>query len=219
MIDWKENEKKTLDNIKTYPIFPTSIYCSYSDPSEALSCVDQLEYEMIESNDGYISIDKHILNQSFMVNVKNIIQDNINYYTREILKIKPEIEFYITTSWVMKHVKDNSAGKHWHHNSLFSGVYYLQCDKDSGKIKFYSEDNSFSTKTINLDITEYNAYNSTEFSILPAAGNIIIFPSKLQHSVEPSNSNIDRYCIAFNTFAKGILGKNISSGLTELTLT
>jgi ectoine hydroxylase-related dioxygenase (phytanoyl-CoA dioxygenase family) len=52
----------------------------------------------------------------------------------------------------------------------------------------------------------YNQYNIQEFTLNPLPGDILLFPSHLEHTVHRVNTKKDRYGIAFNCFAKGEIG-------------
>ena len=125
-----------------------------------------------------------------------------------LLKIKPETEFYITTSWAVKFLPGGSAHEHSHVNSLFSGVLYLKAAEETGQITFhkYQKYLNFSSPTISLEFTEQNIFNSSTWSITPIENQIIIFPSNLMHSVDINNSKDDRISVAFNMFVRGNFG-------------
>ena len=50
----------------------------------------------------------------------------------------------------------------------------------------------------NKIIGEYNKFTSTDMSVEPAPGKLVIFPSWLVHYVENNLDNTDRISIAFN---------------------
>ena len=62
----------------------------------------------------------------------------------------------------------------------------------------------------------YNHFNSHNFSLAMNKGELILFPSNLQHSVPYNQSDEERISLSFNTWSKGSLG-NIDS-LTYLPL-
>ena len=75
----------------------------------------------------------------------------------------------------------------WHdHKSdaILSGVYYLDVPKNSGHINF--------RKRLN------NLWN--EFYLRSETGKMILFDSKIQHSVAENQSNARRISLAFNLY-------------------
>ena len=62
---------------------------------------------------------------------------------------------------------------------------------------------------ITLDYSKHNEFNSDTFIVNIKENMLVLFPASLAHSVETNNSNQERYCLAFNLFIKGTLGKGI----------
>ena len=59
-----------------------------------------------------------------------------------------------------------------------------------------------------LETIENNAWNSNCWFLNVENNTLTLFPSWLEHSVEPNkNATTDRISLAFNVFAKGIFGK------------
>jgi uncharacterized protein (TIGR02466 family) len=116
----------------------------------------------------------------------------------------------------MKHKKGDESKLHWHSNSLFSGILYLQCDKDTGEICLVRDKNMFNN-VLTFDFEEQNAFNAQVVPILPKDGDILIFPSTTYHTVTPSKSEHSRFCVAFNVWAKGPLNQFTHSN-SELIL-
>ena len=80
-------------------------------------------------------------------------------------------------------------------DSIVSGVYYVSIPKNSGSIVFLNK---------NLDVyyrhnvKNYNKYNSSTWKINPEENKCILFPSYLQHYVEPNFNKKERISISFN---------------------
>ena len=64
----------------------------------------------------------------------------------------------------------------------------------------------------------FNICNSDVVAMPPQNNMMVVFPSTLPHSVDPSKSNTERFCIAFNLFAFGVLdkGEGLNWGYTTL---
>ena len=159
----------------------------------------------VDADDGTASEDVYVLDNDLNF-LKPDIQACIEDFVYNHLKFKRHHSFFITNSWVMKHVKGDSSRMHYHTNSLFSGILYLQCDKDSGCISFVRDKNMFNNM-FKFDLEEDNPFNETVIHVLPQDGDILLFPSNQWHTVAPSQSSHSRYCVAFNVWSKGPLNK------------
>jgi uncharacterized protein (TIGR02466 family) len=128
----------------------------------------------------------------------------------------PNLKLRMMASWCVMHKKGDWAHRHSHPNSVFSGVLYLKADPNAGEIEFIK-----SIGTLNLfspailpKVVEYNVYNSSSWTVAPIDSMLIIFPSCLEHAVNPSRSDEDRFVIAFNYYPTGPIGAE--NGLSKL---
>ena len=112
-------------------LWPTPVYQSRIELQDKwLEFSKTCEYERMETDNGDISKDRYILNS---MDLKNDIQDHVNNYVRDWLRIDKKAEFYFTNSWMVRHNKKDWSGMHFHTNSLVSGVYYIDIPEDSPK--------------------------------------------------------------------------------------
>lgn len=191
------------------PLFSTPLYLNNININlDVKEYIKQYNY-IPRDKDGIVNshstLDNYILNDPALHTLKQTIEKEVNYFLKEQLKFTRHLNFYITTSWVVKHFKNHFSPGHRHSNSLFSGVVYLQVDENSGNIVFSSASNNVLPYQIAPGIEEYNIYNSTTWSITPRNNDIIIFPSHLAHHVTNNRSNNERYVLAFNVFISGKL--------------
>ncbi len=94
---------------------------------------------------------------------------------------------------------------HVHPKSIFSGTYYVKCDEQvGGGIVFLHPAINFQYHISPDIVTDWNDFTSGTWRIQPKPGDLIIFPSFLNHYVEPNLLDTDRITIAFN------------AGITEL---
>jgi uncharacterized protein (TIGR02466 family) len=154
------------------------------------------------------SVDKNVLNRPEFKEVHEIVLREINLYTREVLGVSRNIEFYVTNSWVNIHRRGHSAGGHIHHNSLISGVLYLKVPESSGDLVFHRDGLCLVPfpPALDLDMDSFNIYNCKSWGHRPKTNEICLFPSVVMHSVEPSESNDERWSLAFNVFVRGNFG-------------
>ena len=111
-------------------------------------------------------------------------------------------EMVITQSWLNKSGKGESHHEHKHPNSMISGVWYPQIHEKLPPIQFKTE----KQRDVDLSFKRYNNFNSATFMLPMRAGELILFPSNLQHSVPPNQSDEERISLSFNTLCKGSLG-------------
>ena len=102
----------------------------------------------------------------------------------------------ITNMWSIINKQNSFNERHHHGNSALSAAYYVKADKDSGNIVFYDPRPAFTFS--HPDNSHVNDLNAQIKSITPKSGMLILFPSYLEHSVEPSKSDQDRIVISFN---------------------
>jgi uncharacterized protein (TIGR02466 family) len=91
---------------------------------------------------------------------------------------------------------------HEHPGSFWSGTYYVKVplpddpiDKYSGAIEFIDPRGSLGT---NWRIE--TPFTRSKFTVRPAAGTCLLWPSYLKHWVHPNRSSEDRVTIAFNSW-------------------
>ena len=157
-----------------------------------------------QKNISLSSLDLNVLKHKPLKKLNDKIIEHINTYTKDVLKYKTD--FKLTTSWLTFTDPGSSSQIHKHHNSKFSGIVYLQTDKNSGDLSFEDYSGDFM-----LDIKEYNIYNSMLWLYKPFNNKIIIFPSHLHHKILKNNSNIQRVSLAFNLMPVGTFGRDDST--------
>jgi uncharacterized protein (TIGR02466 family) len=198
---WKENYKDKLsDDVINFVKNQDWIKNINGDEPEAIVKVRNSR-----------SSDRYILENEVMSSIKYFIELNVNEYAKNVLGYK-DVDFYITQSWGNKNELNECHHKHNHPNSIISGVFYICCD-DNSCIKFFKDFDLIRTIHINKNQTEYN---QDIVRFYPEAGDLLIFPSMLTHSVSMNNSNVSRISVSFNTFVHGTLGDEVS--LNELEL-
>jgi uncharacterized protein (TIGR02466 family) len=134
----------------------------------------------------------------------------VELYARDVLRVSRNVEFYITNSWVNIYKPGESAGPHIHHNSLISGVLYLKVTESSGALVFHRDIYSIIPfpPALDLDMDSFNLYNCKSWGHKPKVNDICLFPSMVMHSADPNESGEERWCLAFNVFARGNIGSD-----------
>ena len=102
----------------------------------------------------------------------------------------------ITNMWAIINIGGASNSRHHHGNNDISAAYYVRAPKKCGEIVFYDPRPApvFSHPKSN----KTNVLNAMVNSVNPVEGGLILFPSYLDHSVNPNLSNEERIVISFN---------------------
>mgnify|MGYP003138876824 CR=1 FL=1 len=192
-----------------YSLFSTPVYCSKIELSDKENnFITNQKFERTTVDNGNRSKNTYILNLKQLKKLKQKIEDKIEIYVREHLKINKKCKFYITNSWIMEHEKNDYAQSHIHSNSILSGVLYVKTPLNSGNLNFHSDKHNYSFlgATLKLEYDSYNILNCNQWTIAVEEGLIVLFPSNTYHSTEKCCNDEKRYCLAFNIFVKGELG-------------
>tara|TARA_B110000503_G_scaffold126382_1_gene194929 strand:+ start:344 stop:1000 length:657 start_codon:yes stop_codon:yes gene_type:complete len=154
-----------------------------------------------------------ILHKEKLKNLKAQIERTVDYFVHELLDVEDHINFEIQASWINKIEADDKNSKiikHGHAGAIISGVYYIDTDDTTAPITFEKSYNYNNLFPISIPITyknkNTNQYNMREITLHPKSGDLMLFPSQLEHTVPSINTLKDRYGIAFNCFPKGNIG-------------
>lgn len=159
------------------------------------------------------SKDSYILNDSTLCELKQFCHQSVNQFFKEVYQPKNAIELRITQSWCNFTQGGQYHHRHNHSNSIISGVFYVQTTNKLDKIHFFKTAYS----QFNIPTDNYNMFNSSSWYFDSIQGELILFPSSLEHCVHPTNNDsTTRISISFNTFFTGHLGKKLD--FTELFL-
>ena len=129
---------------------------------------------------------------NFITSIKNNLNTLINdmNWDLNIQSVK------ISSMWAIINEKGAWNQKHQHSNSDISAAYYVTAHEGCGDIVFYDPR---SARVYKQPIAKSpNKLNGTVNSIKPEAGMLVLFPSYLDHSVNPNISDKKRIVISFN---------------------
>ena len=118
----------------------------------------------------------------------------------EILRIGYDA-FEITGCWANIYALGASHGIHSHPNNFLSGVYYVMTQPGADTINFH--DPRIQTGIIRPPVTELTAGNTDQVVLRVVNGTLLLFPSYLQHSVDPNRSDAPRISVSFNIMFSG----------------
>ena len=131
-----------------------------------------------------------------LVNFITSIKNNLNTSIKDMnwdLNIQ---SVKISNMWAIINQKGAWNQKHQHSNSDISAAYYVTAPEGCGDIVFYDPRPA---RVYKQPIAKSpNKLNGTVNSIKPEAGMLVLFPSYLDHSVNPNISDKKRIVISFN---------------------
>ena len=105
-------------------------------------------------------------------------------------------KFEITGCWANVNAIGSLHAIHAHPNNFLSGVYYVQVQSGADTINFH--DPRSQASIIRPPVTELSSRNTDQVVVRVKVGTLIIFPSYLNHSVAPNESEEERLSISFN---------------------
>jgi len=197
-----------LHGIFPTPILIANIGREFTDDEKSFF---DLQKETIVNNLGNItSADNYLMKNKVMADINNELLFALNHYMDKIIVPKDDVKPYITQSWLNWTEKGQFHHRHAHQNSYLSGVLYINTDEEKDKIIFFND----GYEKIHVYSKEWNLFNSKSWFFNVKPGDIIVFPSHLQHMVEPTTSDETRVSLSFNTFLRGRIGDERQ--LTEL---
>jgi uncharacterized protein (TIGR02466 family) len=215
-----------MENLEIISLFPTPVLRVRVQEyfQDEIWKLKQLELENVYGNDvtkdlnHLKSIESYCLDLPGMEKLKSYIEKEVKDFYVHGLAIDGDI--MITQSWVNKNINGGVTHVHYHHNSIISGVYYIDVPDNSTLIKFYKPEINRSTAyrlepEVNPDLVPGNPYAQTVATIPVANSEILLFPSYFPHGVPSIDTRQDRWCLAFNSVPKVLGSRNT---LTELLI-
>lgn len=113
----------------------------------------------------------------------------------ETLKVAPR-DIEITACWATINAPGRGHAAHVHPNSFLSAVYYVETRAGADTINFH--DPRIQPGIIRPPVTRLVAANADQAVVRVSDGTLLLFPSWLQHSVDPNASQGNRISVSFN---------------------
>ena len=176
----------------------------YKIDAKTLKFINELEFISRGEGHGARSANSYILECKELSGLKKFIEKHIDYYAHEFFKVSRKHQFYITQSWVNFNRKGEKHHGHHHSNSLISGVFYVA--GDDCPIHFSNAKQHIFGSAFDVETVESNLYNAKGWRIPNENFKLILFPSYVQHFVEPNEHDTLRISLSMNTFIKGSMG-------------
>jgi uncharacterized protein (TIGR02466 family) len=118
-------------------------------------------------------------------------------YQKENLASEP----FLGNMWANVNYPGGSNAVHIHPNSLWSGVYYVVAEPDSGNI-YFEDPRTPSLMTMPRRLKEPPVNLRRTVDSVPITGRLIMFPSWLNHGVRENLSDKNRISVSFNFLQK-----------------
>lgn len=104
---------------------------------------------------------------------------------------------YRHQAWINISPPGASNRIHVHPNSHLSGVYYVSLKAPECGSIFFRDPRTAATM-LRPPITKETHFTASEVRMRPEEGRMYVFPSWLEHGVEPNQSDRDRVSMSFN---------------------
>ena len=204
------------------PIFPTML----TRTRAPTSIVDDALFEKVLDIEWTDHLGKQPGNNNGLLSISNNVLEDYDFL--ENLKIWLNVQVinafdkwglvntatpYITQSWFTKTNIGQDIHRHNHPNSLMSGVVYIKVNENSDHLYLSKP---YVYQNLNFITQQENEFNSQTVKCTVSTGDLIMFPSNLEHWFDSVEHDEIRISLAFNTFIEGYLGDKIK--LTHLPL-
>lgn len=182
------------------PVWTSKIDNHKNINSEILDYIYKLQNEnpdgVIKSNfSGWHSQDfnlKEVSSKNFVEAIKKNINATLSDMSWDLEKQQVKIN----NIWAIINQEGAFNQKHQHSNSDISAAYYVSAPENCGDIVFH--DPRPATTYKHPIAKSANILNASVNSIKPEEGLLVLFPSYLEHSVNPNLSKQKRIVISFN---------------------
>lgn len=184
-------------------LFPTPIgFFKHEDGLTENQKTFLIEQEQRPNDGNTSSKERYLLKQKQLASLTTFIEKSLHDYLMATICPKNDVRLRLTQSWLNWTAPGQYHHKHAHPNSLISGVYYVNADKEKDKIFFYKD----AYQQLKFPPVEWNSYNSESWWYSVGSGDLVLFPSSLTHMVQTVGGEDTRVSLAFNTFPVGYIG-------------
>jgi len=188
--------------IKEY-FFPTIIYIKDLPNPEKLN--PYLEKHIVEWSNQDKGVHKTNVNgwhsktdMNHKKEYEPLIQELFQMQNEIIQEEHLDIKARLGNMWANINYQGGFNNGHIHPNSLFSGVYYVKAQPNSGRIQLMDPRPGVQHIMPNRKPGNLPRELWRETYYDPVPGRLIMFPSWLWHRVEPNQSNDIRISVSFN---------------------
>lgn len=183
-------------------IFPTAVSISQMPRNfhqGELEFFDNEKTTAMQNIGNLMGDDQYVLDRPEMTNIRTIVQNELDNYLKKVYSPKNNLTIEITQSWLSWLDPGQYFHEHQHQNSLVSGCLYINANRNYDAIIFHKKE----FQQIYIPAGSDNQWNTTMATCPVNTGDIVLFPSKITHSVAPTRNNYTRTTLAFNSFIRG----------------
>lgn len=195
-------------------IFPTPVLLYYFDSQisqQELDLINSLEKRRNVGNSA--SVENQVLNLPNFTKLKKFIDQCLDDYVQSILMPENDIKLFCTESWINYAEIGKYHHQHNHPNSIVSGVFYFQAEKNKDSIIFSKDEYD----QIVVYPKSLNSFNTKVWRVGVETNLLILFPSCLKHEVARIEEERQRISLAFNTFYQGKIGSPFNNTHLDLS--
>ena len=156
--------------------------------------IDQIKLLLLHYENLQINTEQEQLSTYYPIN--NLRTNILNFpilkkLKKQIINILDNHKLFLSNSWAQIYKKNQRHLRHTHANSAYSGIIYMDGDKNSGQTIFY---HPLRDRLLDYDINFIEIFKP-EFKI----NKFILFPSYIVHEVLEEKEDSNRTIISFNT--------------------
>lgn len=162
------------------------------------------EEEFYPSKYGYDpeqTKDNHLENREEYSEFYSWVQTCLDDY-KEHFNLQTE-GLRISLSWMNKGTQYTEHRAHYHPNSLISGIYYIS---DSPSPTYF--ECPVTVKRTGVVVISQSALDHNVWTCPAKAGELVLFPSWLEHYTEPQPFDGHRYTLSLNVMPVGLTNPN-----------
>lgn len=148
------------------------------------------------------SVSSHKLKEDFLGRLENDISSckdiktNIEKVVNEFSNMYGYYHKGISNSWYNIQGVGSTLKEHTHPMSAISGAIYINVDEKSSKLTFFNP--NLHTK-YNVTSQFNTIFNSSQITIIPKIGDLVLFPSWMEHGSHGEVNNTEnRIVLSFN---------------------
>jgi uncharacterized protein (TIGR02466 family) len=158
----------------------------------------ELSSGRVVSNGGGWQSNDLPLNTPELQELFRTITDKLNELHR-YFGFAPSMRQSISDAWININQKGNFNYTHNHPGKFFSCVYYVKGGPNKGNIEFTTPVEAHAYTIHNHMVGAHNSFSGHALAIPPITGELLIFPSWLNHLVRQNETAEDRISIAINS--------------------
>lgn len=194
-----------FNNLWGVPIYKTNVNYAYSTfEKDAQDLIDKyIEQSKPDTGKVQVIVEKgKFLENPKLDKIKELINIHALIFRDSIMACTNDLE--LTSSWLTVNHKGDSHPQHNHAHTIFSVCYYPRAETGSLVLIAPGGKNTWQQEyRMGFKYSEFNKWNSSDWSIPVLSGDIVIFPGWVSHLTTPNESEKSRLMIGANYWLKG----------------